>query len=219
MARKPKPAQGAGEADDDPHRGIPRDADGVPVFLILSPGDRQKYERRMASCERGWRDRRDPAAIAQAQVHVYHFRQVPPAWLVDAGQMLAYSRRTEDDAKREREAANHMARYMAVRDYMYEFVDGRRVKRTARNSLDDQKPTWPRAHRYAARLLKGTAAAGKPATQKASYNKVRKDLNEGRGGTYWAALPIKNKSVERPGELLQIKRLQKVKTKARARKK
>jgi hypothetical protein len=53
----------ASKGRDDPHRNIPKDAKGVPIFLILPTGIRTKYERQMAACERAWLATRDPLVI------------------------------------------------------------------------------------------------------------------------------------------------------------
>jgi hypothetical protein len=127
------------------HHGIPRDADGAPIFLILPPGVLRSYQRKMRPCERGWRERQDPAAVAQAIVHVFLFRQVLPAWLADAVQVLAYSKRTDHDTQRARNAAVRLARFQAVRDFMYKIVDGRAAKRTAADVKRDRDAALCRA--------------------------------------------------------------------------
>jgi hypothetical protein len=127
------------------HHGIPRDADGAPIFLILPPGVLRSYQRKMRPCERGWRERQDPAAVAQAIVHVFLFRQVLPAWLADAVQVLAYSKRTDQDVQRARNAAVRLMRYQAVWDFMYKIVDGRAAKRTAADVRRDRDAAIGRA--------------------------------------------------------------------------
>jgi hypothetical protein len=183
-------ATGTVEDAEDVHRHIPRDENGDPIFLILPAGIRQSYERRMKRCERGWGDRQDPAAVRQAMNHIAHFRQVPPAWFVEAVRILAKDQRSARDVKREREAMIHMLRYQAVRDFMWVFEGNRRIKRTAGNSLDGKMPTWDRAYSHAAEVLAGGPAAGEPIpTMKASYQRVRRDLTAGRGGLYFMTLP------------------------------
>jgi hypothetical protein len=50
------------------HPGIPRDADGVPIFLVLPPELRASYDKKMRRCERGWQTTRDPAFVGEAQI-------------------------------------------------------------------------------------------------------------------------------------------------------
>jgi hypothetical protein len=132
-----------GTVDEDLHKHIPRRADGSPVFLILPPGVLQSYERRIRACERAWRDRCDPAAIAQAAIWASNYRQPHPKWLTDAIQVLA--KRTDYDVKRERDAAKRLARHQAVHDFMYKIVDGRRVRRTAGDVKRDRDAAIRRA--------------------------------------------------------------------------
>jgi hypothetical protein len=193
MASRPRTAA---SSDDDLHRHIPRDADGDPIFLILPPGVRQSYERRMKRCERGWADRQDPAALAQAAIHAHHHRQPYPTWLVEALVVVAIGSRTSDDAKRERDAAVHLKRYLTIRDYLWRVIDGRWVRRTANDTPDGEKPTWERARKYASNRLVGMPAAGGTDAMKKSYEWVRKHMKAGRSGVFFTPLPMSKKYME-----------------------
>ena len=70
-------------AADDAHRGIPRDAKGDPIFLILPPVMRARYDKQMAQCESAWR-KGELLAVAEAAVRSQLYRQPIPAWLADA---------------------------------------------------------------------------------------------------------------------------------------
>src|SRR5512139_1447883 len=95
-------------------RRIPSDAAGIPVFLTLPAGVQASYDRKMRSCEAGWRATGDPWAVAEAHTLTLLHRQVPPAWLDDAVWALAVKRRTKAHAKRAQEAAVRSMRYHAV---------------------------------------------------------------------------------------------------------
>ena len=61
-------------------QGIPRDAKGNPVFLVLPPGVEAGSQ---ASCERHWQETGDPAALGTALTHVRLLRRLnlPPTCL------------------------------------------------------------------------------------------------------------------------------------------
>lgn len=63
--------------------GIPRDAKGNPVFLVLPPGVEAGSQRYLASCERHWQETGDPAALGTALTHVHLLRRLnlPPTCL------------------------------------------------------------------------------------------------------------------------------------------
>jgi hypothetical protein len=141
---------------------IPRDAEGIPVFFILPPEVRANYDRKMSTCEAGWAATQDPLFAAEAITLTKNFRQVVPAWLDDGVYAVALKRRTPQQVKRARDAADRLARYLAVRDAHK--IDGM---------------TWERAKEHAANML-----GVEPDTCWESYKKVRRDLKDGRGGLY-----------------------------------
>lgn len=158
--------------ETDPHRDIPKGADGKPIFFILPDGMRASYERRMAACEAAWRATGDPLVIDEALTWTFLRRQPIPSWLYEAVGQLAVKRRTKGYAKRAIERAVRFMRYQAVRDARW--PDGR----------SRPKMSWPKSYERASEVWKGSMAAGKPSTMKTDYRKVRKHLNEGRGGLY-----------------------------------
>jgi hypothetical protein len=145
---------------------IPRDAAGDPVFLILPDRIRASYDRKLAACEAGWRETGDPASVGEAAILVYSHRQPLPRWLAEAVAMLAINRRGKAHAKRADEAAADSSRYRTVRDVKA----GR---------------TWEAAYGRAAEALAGTYAEGSADAMKRSYQKVKRDLREGRSGRYF----------------------------------
>jgi hypothetical protein len=154
-----------GDADDD-HRGIPRDANNDPIFLILPDGVRAKYQARMAACESAWREGGDPLVAAEATSWTHTHRQPIPAWLEQAIVDLAMARRSGAQAKRHAESGLHLVRYMTVRDLKVGM-------------------TWDEAHNKAAEMLAKTPAAGSADTMKSSYAKVRRDLKARHAGKYF----------------------------------
>jgi hypothetical protein len=161
--------------DDDDHRGIPRDAEGNPIFLILPPATRERYEQQIAQCEAAWRGG-EPLAVAEATTWTYLYRQPIPEWLERAIVELAIGRRTKEQAKRYLEAGKRMARYMAVRD----------LKTGMPGHYDPiADVTWEEAFQLAAERLVGTSMAGSAETMKADYAKVKRDLKAKRSGKYF----------------------------------
>ena len=63
-----------GPDDDEAHRGIPRDTNGDPIFLILPEGVRMKYQAGMTACEMAWREG-ESLAIAEAATLTHLYRQ------------------------------------------------------------------------------------------------------------------------------------------------
>lgn len=155
---------------DDDHTGIPRDADGVPVFLILPPAIRASYESKMARCERGWRATRDPAFIAEAKTWSHFHRQPDPLWLSEAVIELCAKRRTKGYKTRVHNAAIRQMRFEAVRD-------------AVRDGM-----LWKAAYAEAVEELANTRAAGKWPTMKKAYDNVMRDRKNGRGDRYLAPL-------------------------------
>jgi hypothetical protein len=169
------------EADD--HFGVPRDADGVPVFFVLPAELQASYDKRMARCERGWQATGDPAFVSEAQILVHLHRQPPLLWLSEAICMLAVKRRTKGHVTRAFNAAIRRMRYEAVRDAKHE---GR---------------TWHEAYEHAADVLASTRAAAELSTMESAYKQVKRDLKQGRFGLY--AMP--KMSREKLGDVLSRK--------------
>jgi hypothetical protein len=152
--------------NDDDHRGIPRDANGDPVYVILPPKWRLQYEKDMEHCETAWRATSDPFIAAEALSWAHFHRQAVPAWLHEAMWVVAAGRRSKAHAQRALIAFKHLARYEMVRD----------LKATGL--------TWKESYARAADLLAGGSAAGEPKAMKESYGRVRADLKHGRHGLY-----------------------------------
>ena len=150
------------------HEFIPKDANGDPVFFILPPEIRADYDRKMSTCETGWRETGDPLFAAEAITWVTSFRQVPPPWLDDAVYAVAIKRRTPSQAKAARERAAHVMRYMAVH-----------FAKTRDKKLDGLPISWEAAYAHAEKV---TATSWETCRQ--SYMSVKRDLEAGRGGLY-----------------------------------
>jgi hypothetical protein len=151
----------------DPHRDIPKDANGDPIFVILPEGYRRTYDRAMARCEAAWLATGDPLIIDEAVVWTFSYRQPIPRWLQEALGQLLLERRTPEQAKRALDRAKKLMRYQAVRDAKK--IDGL---------------TWVKSRVRASKVLKRSFAAAKPGTMKKGYDEVIEDLREGRGGLY-----------------------------------
>ncbi|MFZ0065338.1 MAG: hypothetical protein WAK90_04135 [Pseudolabrys sp.] len=149
------------------YKHIPRDAAGVPIFLILPDGVRESYEDKMATCRAGWMATGDPLFVAEACTLAMIHRQPMPAWLDEAVYAVATQRRTKAHAKAAREAAARFERYCAVRDA---------------HALDGL--SWESARSRAAEALAETPAAVTAETCWQSYKSVRRDLRADRGGLY-----------------------------------
>ena len=157
------------EAGD--HPDIPRDADGVPIFFILPPALRERYVKKLARCEAGWRTTGDPAFAIEAYVLTYLHRQPPALWVTEAACSLATKHRTKGHVTRALNATIRRMRYEAVRD-----AHGGGPKRGGLK--------WTAAYRRAAETLEQTRARGKPPTMEAAYKKVKRELRQGRFGRY-----------------------------------
>jgi hypothetical protein len=158
------------KTDHGPEYGhIPRDAEGDPVFLILPGALRAKYDRWMADCRAGWLETGDPWAVSSAHTMTVIYRQVSPDWLDEAIYRLADKRRTKAHAKRAREAAVRLMRYMVVRDA--HDVDGL---------------SWDKAYERASDFWASfPVAAAEPDTMKKAYQAVKRDLKAGHNGRYF----------------------------------
>src|SRR5262249_28931580 len=152
------------EPIDDDHLGIPGDANGDPIFLILPVVMRKRYETKLAQCEAAWREG-EPLAVAEAVVIAKIYRQPIPAWLADAVVELAVRYRTPAQAKRHREAQKDYERYSLVRD-LKKGIPGLYEPAIANLS-------WEGARAEASRLLEGTFARGDDDTMKRAYEKVK----------------------------------------------
>jgi hypothetical protein len=159
-AAAPEPDQ-----TDDNHEGVPRDADGVPIWFRLPPDIRAKYGRKLERCRVRWRATHDPAFVVEALILSLLHRQPQELWLTEAACDLALKGRTKGYRTRAYNALKRLMRYRAVRD---------------------AKPnrTWEEAYDRAAEDLAKTTAKGEPDTMRDDYFKVAKDLREGRGGLY-----------------------------------
>lgn len=187
--RRDKGPAKADTSDDNP-RAIPHDAKGVPIFLILPPGLRAKYEKQMEQCEAAWREG-EQLAIAEAVTCTHIYRQPIPKWLEQAVVELAIGRRTAKQAKRYTEAEIRLQRYMTVRDLK---LDIDFSKGTVRRITDI---SWDGAYEKAAEMLAGTQAAGSADTMKADYRRVQCDLKTGHSGKYFN---LKDRRYRRNGQ-------------------
>jgi hypothetical protein len=126
MAQNPSTGPAPTEACscDEQHRGIPRDADGNPFFLVLPDGDRVRYERWTARCEKAWTQTGDPRVLDEAQTLAWAYRQPNPTWLRDALSTALANSRAPEHAERHRDAQMHFRRYRDVMDMMFNMVRG-----------------------------------------------------------------------------------------------
>jgi hypothetical protein len=178
-------------ATDDDHPGIPRDANGDPIFLILPDGVRAKYQARLTACEAAWRERGDPLVVSEATSWTHMHRQPIPAWLEQATVELAMALRSDDQAKRHAELGLHLVRYITVRDLKVGTPgsNGRYIPPAVHL-------TWDEAREQAAELLAGTPAGGSADTMKSSYAIVKRDLKARHAGKHFT---LKDRRYRRNG--------------------
>jgi hypothetical protein len=162
--------------DDDDHAGIPRDANGDPIFLILPPAMQAEYDRKLAACWAGWEATKDPAAPLEALILAHCYRQTTTNhfWLVEAACTLMLKRRTKGYITRHYNATIRWMRYAAVRD----------AERTGLS--------WDDAYEDAAQKLANTNARGEARTMRGAYDEVIGDLRAGRGALYFFTPKIPN---------------------------
>jgi hypothetical protein len=188
MAQNPPagPAPTEACACDEQHRGIPRDADGNPIFLILKDGDRVRYERWMARCEKAWTQTRDPRVLDEAQTLAWAYRQPNPTWLRDALSTALANSRTPEHAERHRKAQIHFRRYRAVMDTKFDMVrDASGIFRLVSRRNAKKRPIS---------LQKVFEAVADKRNEDwrmvaRSYRLVMTDLKNGRGGLYHVLKP------------------------------
>ena len=156
----------ASETDDD-HPGIPHDADGNPIFLILPPDMQAEYDRKLEMCRAGWQATDDPAAPMEALVLAYCYRQPPQFWFVEAACMVMSKRRTKRYMTRRYNATIKWMRYEQVR-----------------HAVREEGLHWPQAYRRAAERLAKTTAKAEWPSMKADYDEVARDIKQGRGALY-----------------------------------
>jgi hypothetical protein len=133
----------------------------------------------MAQCEAAWREG-EPLAVAEAATLSRLYRQPIPAWLEQAIVELAMAGRSKRQAKRHVESRIHLERYEAVR----EFKIGALVSE-GNMTLQLPAKSWDEAYECAAAMMAGTPMAGDIETMKASYCRVRRDLNAKHFGKYF----------------------------------
>ncbi len=164
----------------DDHEGIPRDAKGVPIYLILPDDIRVKFECKIAACE-NWTQTHDPLAYIEAAVWVWSHRQPLPTWLLNAIARGGIELRSPQQAENARLRYMHHARYRAVMDAMYDYIrteDGP-FKLVARRNSKGRPISKQKAYETAARICKCDWPAAKR-----SFKVVRDDLANGYAGRY-----------------------------------
>jgi hypothetical protein len=172
------------DSDGDDHRGIPLDAGGDPVFLILPEGIQAKLNVNLAACRLAWEQAHEPLAIAEAATLLHYHRQPVPKWLEEAIVMLAIGARSKQQAERYQDATTRMARYTSVRDRKVGIPGG--YEPTARRT------SWEKT------LGDVAEAQGCSADNvKAAYKKVRRDLKARRPGVYFT---LKDRRYRRNGK-------------------
>jgi hypothetical protein len=177
----------AAKKDRDPHRGVPKDAsgddswanhdniptdaEGVPIFFILPPSVKARYERDVdKGSKRTWLATGDPGALRKAAYDIKHHRQPMPDWFFDAIVTILTNMRSSDDVKRAHFAFLHSRRYQVVRDRVAKAADA-----GVKLSVDE-------ASERASNALKGKL--GSTEDVKRSYYKVKKALNQGLGAAF-----------------------------------
>jgi hypothetical protein len=153
--------------DRDPHRDIPKDAEGNPIFFILPDGIKASYERKLRSAKETWLATGDTGALRKAAYDIKHHRQtmVEADWFFDAIVTILANMRSDDDVRRARHNAVHRDRIADA------------TAAGVKLSIDE-------ASERAVNFLKDSAAIGTPEDMRRSYFKVKKALKQGLGGAF-----------------------------------
>ncbi|OLB69080.1 MAG: hypothetical protein AUI16_29725 [Alphaproteobacteria bacterium 13_2_20CM_2_64_7] len=174
----------------DPHRDIPKDANGDPIFFVMPDGVRASYERKLRQCEIGWLATDDPAFVTEAEILRHLHRQVSPLWLTEANIALNAKRRTKGHAKRAIEAHIRWKRYDAVRtakEHGLRWLQDR-AKRAIEHAAKAKKYaaelSGVRKAEHAAAKRKAEDAA-EAATERARDAERRAEKIEKRGWVTW----------------------------------
>jgi hypothetical protein len=172
------------DAEDDDHRGIPRDAAGDPVFLILPAKIQTKLDVRLAACRLAWEQAREPLALTEATTLLHYHRQPVPKWLEEAFVTFVMGARRKQQAERYQDATTRMARYTSVRD--------RKVGIPGVYEPTAGHTSWEKT------LEDVAEEQGRSAENvKAAHKKVRGDLKAGRHGVYFT---LKDRRYRRNGK-------------------
>jgi hypothetical protein len=138
--------------------------------LPLPPAIRKRFEERLTECRRTWEETGDPLAVAEAISWVYFHRQTIPPWLEDAAIRSLARLRTDQQARRHREAMRHWGRWRWVKD-----------------GIEDGL-TWDQAYDRAARMLAGDAEVDVESIRESvrkSYQLVQRKVRSRRTGEFW----------------------------------
>jgi hypothetical protein len=141
-----------GEAIPDPQPHQP---------LQLPPAIRAGYEKKLARCRRAWEATKDPLAAAEAVTWMRCYRQIPAeeAWIEAAAIQALIMVRGKAQAKRHREGAADIIRYICVQD-LHDGGKGmslNQAKQTAAEWLDIDEETLRKAYQR----VKHERAAGR----------------------------------------------------------
>lgn len=136
----------------------------VPLSAVLA-----KFEDRLTACRRTWDDTGDPLAVAEGIGWVHCYQQPIPEWLEEAAVRALMQIRTDRQAKRHREAMEHLRRWRMVKD----------VKAL------EPKLSWTDAAERAAQILAAEGRFIEPGTIWESYKTVQRDMRARRTGKYW----------------------------------
>jgi C4-dicarboxylate-specific signal transduction histidine kinase len=166
MPEEPHPQAPTELPGCDCHENILKDANGDPIFLILPPAIRAKYEERLSGFEQAWNATKDPAYFREANAWAHFHRQPTPRWLFEAGDEVAAGRRTKQHDERYLDAMRHWMRYQTVRAF-------REAGCTEDEALDK-----------ACKELERRRAAVSKYTIKDSYDRIKREFKAKRHGRY-----------------------------------
>jgi hypothetical protein len=123
----------------------------------------ERLQQLLSACRHQWELTQDPTALIEALGWV---RPRLPSWLEVALVRTLSNARSKAQRKAHHDNECHALRYLQVRH----------CKRA--------EVTWDAAYALAAHELAGTWASGEPETMKASYLKVKADLDAGKINRY-----------------------------------
>jgi hypothetical protein len=130
---------------------------------IRSDISAERRERLLFACRHQWELTGDPTALIEA---LGYLRPRLPSWLEVAIVRTLSDARNKAQRKVHTDDERHAFRYLQVRHF------------------ESAGATWEDAYDQAAEALAGTWAAGEPLTMKASYQKVKADLDAGQINRY-----------------------------------
>ena len=151
----------------------------------MSTTTEERFEGKLAMCERAWQAGNFPVLI-DAIILCARYGRPPPQWATIANLEVLIERYEGITRKKRGRIGSVPKNEYRQRQIHYERWDAVRELRDRKAELKDVgcEPTWDAVYENASRILKCTYAAGSPDVIKRSYQMVQRAMKEGQGSLY-----------------------------------